>query len=131
MTDRQFRLVLGALLLPSLYFDQSRIVAAVVVLLLFEGVTNWRLPLLVERLRRQTADPCACDIEAGMDVPVRFDIDAERVFRLVAAVVLTASVFLFPDYLWWLGWFFAFAMLGAGISGVCPLLIFLRLTGFR
>lgn len=132
MTDRQFRLLLGPILLLALYFDQFTALAGIIAFLVFEGLTNWRLPLLLARLRGQaplTAPADVADVTAPAHPSIPFD--AERAFRLVVAAMLFLSLFGLRDYLWWLAWFIAFAVFGAGVSGVCPMLIFLRLAGFR
>jgi hypothetical protein len=38
---------------------------------------------------------------------------------------------LFYDKLWVLAWFVGFAVTGAGLSGVCPVLMLLRAIGFQ
>lgn len=130
MTDRQFRLGLGATLLACLYYDQLTLAACLVGYLVFEGITNWRLPLVIARLRNQPLQPHSEQILVG-DVAVRFSFDAERALRLLVAGSLMVSLYLLPHTLWWLAWFVGFAMLGAGISGVCPMLTVLKMAGFR
>ncbi len=130
MTDRQFRLGLGATLLACLYYDQLTLATCLVGYLVFEGLTNWRLPLVIARLRNQPPEPQCGQFLVG-EVAVRFSFDAERALRLLVASTLTISLYIFPEPLWWLAWFVGFAMLGAGISGVCPMLTVLKLVGFR
>lgn len=130
MTDRHFRLGLGATLLACLYYDQLTLATCLVGYLVFEGITNWRLPLVIARLRKQ---PLAsqCGHIFFSDVTARLNFDAERALRLLIASALIVSLYLLPQMLWWLAWFVGFAMLGAGISGVCPMLTALKLAGFR
>ena len=51
MNERSFSLILGLSLLSIIYFDFVQGMYALVGLMLFEGITNWRIPLLVTRLR--------------------------------------------------------------------------------
>ncbi|HEU0265222.1 MAG TPA: hypothetical protein VFR01_05790, partial [Geobacterales bacterium] len=59
MTERSYRIVLGLLLMLILYFQSQQGVILFIALLVFEGITNWRLPLIVTRLRsgKPQADP--------------------------------------------------------------------------
>lgn len=130
MTDRHFRLMLGIVLLLLLYFDHYQGIAAIIAFLVFEGVTNWRLPRLTGGLQR-----CG---RAGDNEPphitlasINIPFEAECALRLIMALLLFLSVYLYSDPLWWIAWLVAFAVLGAGISGVCPMLTSLRMLGFR
>jgi hypothetical protein len=128
MTDRQFRVLLGLLLVLSLYFGYQHLLAGIVFYQVFEGVNNWRLPVLLKRASGRFA---AISGEAPCAHAARIPFDAERMLRLLVAAFLALSVFVYPQILWWFSWFVGFALLGAGISGVCPMLLFLKLVGFR
>lgn len=125
MTDRLYRLLLGLTLLISLYFDLDLVLMAVIGLQLAEGISNYRLPLLISRARGVTwaAPPC----NPGACIP----FDAERAWRLTVAACLILSLLVFPEQLWWFAWFMGFAIFGAGLSGVCPMLIILQYARFR
>lgn len=130
MTDRIFRFTLGLVLLVLLYLDQFQLVGLVVAFLLFEGVTNWRMcESICRRFGVNDNDACCTPVDSGHRARIPFD--AERAFRLLISLVLVLAVFVYPKVLWWVPWFVAFAVLGAGISGVCPMLTSLRLAGFR
>jgi hypothetical protein len=45
--------------------------------------------------------------------------------------MLIVTVYVFSESLWFFPWFMGFAIFGAGLSGVCPVLISLKLLGFR
>lgn len=125
MTDRLYRLLLGLTLLISLYFDLDLVLMAVIGLQLAEGIINYRLPLLISRARgvAWVAPPC------NTDACIPFD--AERAWRLTVAACLILSLLVFPEQLWWFAWFMGFAIFGAGLSGVCPMLIILQYARFR
>jgi hypothetical protein len=48
---------------------------------------------------------------------------------LIVAALVTVSHS--SAALWFLPWFVGFALLGAGLSGICPMVIGLRWLGFR
>jgi len=130
MTNRMYRLLVGAVILTGLYFDLPTLMYALIGIVLFEGVTNWRLPIIVNRL---TGRPQESHTEGslGFGFKQRFNFDAERAWRLVLGTVLFIVYVLFYDRLWFLAWFMGFAIFGAGISGVCPLFLALKWIGFR
>lgn len=134
MTHRLYRLVLGILLLVSLYFDFAYVIWALIVMLLLEGLTNLRIPLLIGRLRKLLGDP-GRPAEEGMfkrgTVCPRFNFDAERGMCLFMGLILLLSYVMFYDQLWIIPWFMGFALLGSGVSGMCPMLIAFRWLGFK
>lgn len=131
MTDRQSRLLLGLALLALLYFNNTLGVEILIGYLLFEGITGWRLPLLVNRLLAGDTGKVRNVQPLNIAAPVRFQFAAERALRLTIALILLVSVWIYPQQVWWMAWFVGFALLGAGISGVCPMLTSLRMLGFR
>lgn len=132
MTERFFRLIVGALLLLLLYYDLHSAIAVLIGLLFLEGVSNIRIPTLVTRLRSQgrTEFPDSSELILDACKP-RIPFDAERAWRISVALMLIISVFVFKEPLWFFPWFMGFAIFGAGLSGVCPVLISLKLVGFR
>ena len=132
MTERFFRLIVGALLLVCLYFDLHTAISVLIGTLVLEAVSNYRIPLLVTRLRH------AGRVEFGDTselIPAehyaRIPFDAERVWRLSVAIMLVLTLYPFNEQLWFFPWFMGFAIFGAGLSGVCPVLISLKIVGFR
>lgn len=119
MSNNVYRIFVGAILLASLYFDAAYIAYLLIGVLIFEGVTNLRLPILLDRMRGRPADAAP----AG-------GFEAERAWRLFVALMLIVA-FLLHSQLWFFPWFMGFAILGAGISGVCPVLMMLRLGGCK
>lgn len=132
MSERFFRLIVGALLLAFLYFELTSAIPVLIAILLFEGVSNYRIPLLITNLRHAHAGPFG-DSSELMPEPLapRFGFEAERAWRLSVALMLAISVYAFNEQLWFFPWFMGFAIFGAGLSGVCPVLISLKLLGFR
>lgn len=130
LTNRIYRLIFGIVLLLALYFDQQVVIYVLVALMLTEGITNLRIPLLVSRIRNGNS---GAPNEGSLGIPfkVRTRFEAERAWRLTVAVMLLLSLFAYPQALWFFPWFMGFAILGAGISGVCPVFLALRWAGLK
>ena len=130
MNERIFRIILGSVLLLLLYFDLRPAIYGFIVLSFFEGVTNWRIPILVSRMRSDwNAGTTDCALSPGADARINFE--AERALRLAVAVLLVVSYVIFPKELWFFPWFIGFALFGAGLSGICPMVMGFRWLGFR
>lgn len=127
MSERVFRIVLGGALIVFLYLRTDPPVYAYIGVLLFEGLTNWRIPALVSRLRYGKTASQAPLINQG----ARCSFEAERALRLFIAAVLLDSFVLFREQLWVIPWFLGFALLLAGITGICPLAMFFRNLGLN
>jgi len=130
MSNRFYRLVYGGLLLVGLYFDQTLLIYSLIALAIFEALTNLRIPKLISKLRYgNDGDPDEGNI--GIDFKVRTNFEAERGWRISVASMLALSIFMFPSALWFFPWFMGFAILGAGISGVCPMFLVMKWIGLR
>lgn len=127
MSERAFRIILGLILLMLLYFDQAILLYGFIAFLLFEGITNWRIPMLISNLRGRPikSNP------VSTNTLTRINFEAERALRLVVFVFLVLSFVLLNKQLWFFPWFIGFALLGAGLSGMCPMVMTLRWIGFR
>jgi hypothetical protein len=128
MTERTFRLILGGTLLLILLSESIFLLYLYIGVVAFEGLTNWRIPQLISKLRygKGHSDPSGRETSKAT-----FNIDAERVLRLVIAAILIVSVFLFPKVLWFVPWFVGFALTMAGMTGICPMAIFIKKMGFK
>jgi len=131
MSERAFLFLVGALILAALYFGQDVVIFGLCLWLIFEAVTNIRLTTLSQRLLHK-------DLKIGLTLfkrKQRFSYDASLAWRLSVALFLGSSFTLLQVYnvevLWFIPWFMGFAIMGAGASGVCPMLLFLRWLGFR
>ncbi|MEA3413439.1 MAG: hypothetical protein U9R74_18165 [Pseudomonadota bacterium] len=143
MSDSLYRLIFGVVLLVCLYMDWYAGIYVLIAMSLFEGLTNWRVPRIVNRILYKQDSPPNTVCATGT---YRFEFDAERAWRLVVGVMLFVGfVLLNPAYAllpsssqqsveflsWFLPWFMGFAILGAGLSGLCPLLMVIRALGFK
>lgn len=128
MTERTFRVVLGVFLLVLLYFEQTTLIYLYIGILVFEGITNWRMPIILSRLRYGQAYQ---DLPAAAPGAYRFAFEAERALRMAIALFLVVSYIIFHEALWFFPWFIGFALTMAGITGICPMAILMRQAGFR
>ncbi len=126
MTDRLYRLIYGSIMLVALYFNISVLIYFLIGLMILEGVTNWRVPLLVNKLRGISP---RVDVNAGSKC--RIPIEAERIWRLMIGLTFLLTYVFFAEPLWFVPWFLAFVIFGAGASDVCPGLIAMRKVGCK
>ena len=124
MRERVYMFTVGVALLAALYFELPGLVYGLIGLMVFEGLTNLRAANLF-------MPAAAAAVPAPTGQSARFNFAAQRAWHLVMALVLSVSYVLFYDELWFFTWFVGFAVTGAGLSGVCPVLIFLRMAGFK
>ena len=127
MSERNFRLLIGVWLMLALLAAQPLPIYVLMGMLLFEGITNWRVPALVSRLR-SGSEPTVTAVTSSNWV---ISFEAERALRLILVAMLGLSLLLEPQLVWWLPWFIAFALIGAGLSGICPMVSALRWAGMR
>lgn len=130
MSERVFHLLVGLVLLVALCFDLKPAVYGLIAWLAFEVATNLRLTTIMSNLRYGGRDALG---KTGADgaCPCRFNFEAERALRLVLVLLLTLSYVLFHGQLWIVTWFVGFALVAAGLSGICPMIMTLRKLGFR
>ncbi len=130
MSDRTYRTLLGILLLVSLYFELSRFLYGIILILFIEGITNFRVPGIVCAIRKCVTEKAPDYVNMELVADAKFNIESERVWRIVVGAFLLVG-YAFSDNLWFLPWFMGFAIFGAGLSGVCPVLLAIRWVGFK
>lgn len=128
MSERVFRFILGSSLLLLLFLQQEQAIYIYIGVLLFEGITNWRIPMLVSRARYGTSFNLnqSADESRG---PIPFH--AERALRLIVAAFLIVSFVMFREQVWFFPWFIGFMLFMAGMTNICPMVMGLRWMGFR
>ena len=131
MSERLFLFIVGAYILTGLYFEIDVMIYALSILLLLEGLTNIRLTTLSQSVMSQT-------VPAGITVfqtSQRINFDAFRAWRILVAIMLGGSFLLLKEHdievVWFFPWFMGFAIMGAGASGVCPMILLIRWIGFK
>ncbi|WP_455199127.1 YgaP-like transmembrane domain [Kaarinaea lacus] len=130
MTEHTYRLVMGILLLIILYTDTNVFSYTIIGIILFEGLTNLRINLLVTRLRNKFGANLA-DMDGPLRENYRINFEAERAQRVVVALSFAALFFYSPDELWMINWMFAFGMLISGIVMFCPIIALFKAVGFK
>ena len=131
MSERLFLFITGAYILVGLYFEINMMIYLLSLLLLLEGVTGFRLTTISQQLMRKTMPSGLTTFQTQQ----RFSFDAFRAWRILVAIMLGGSVLLLHEQnievVWFIPWFMGFAIMGAGASGVCPMILFIRWIGFR
>ena len=131
MSDRAYLFIVGAYILTALYLGIDLMIYALVVAMLFEGVTGLTLTRLTQKIRKVELDTGLLRYEKAP----RYNFEAFRALRIFFAMAMTAAYLGVHEYgvevIWFLPWFFGFALLGAGVSSVCPVLLAMRWLGFR
>ena len=130
MTDRTYRTMLGLALLVVLYFDYKLALYGLIGLVYFEGLTNIRVPMVVGFIRRTVLKQDYVYADNALLENSKFKIESEQLWRVAVGLFLTIGYFL-VDALWFFPWFMGFAIFGAGLSGVCPILMAIRWFGFK
>ncbi|MGD8566822.1 MAG: DUF2892 domain-containing protein [Gammaproteobacteria bacterium] len=129
MSERAFRLIMGIVLLVLIYVDYMPLFYIYIFVLFFEGITNWRVPILVNRIRFGQDYPANQPEPAVIDS--RFAFEAERAMRLLFAVVMVFSIFVLPRDLWFLNWVIGAFLALAGLVNFCPVVVTFKALGFR
>ena len=133
VTERVFRLILGSLLwlalLASLYLNTLIPLYCLIGLLLFEGVTNFRIPIIISRIRygKNFND----QIDNSVCGSLICKLEAERMLRFIVVVFVLVPFFVLPDLIWFMPWFVTGMLILAGITNICPMVMFLRWAGLR
>jgi hypothetical protein len=131
MTERMYLFLVGAFILLSLYLENNYMIYGLSIVLVFEGVSGIRLTRLIQKARGVSLGQGLVDFKTKQ----RFAIDGLSAWRVMVAVTMVASYALLHEYgydvLWFIPWFMGFAILGAGASGICPVLLGLRWAGFK
>lgn len=128
MTERVYRLVIGISMIMFLFMQWHYALYLLMALLLIEALTNWRIPILISRLRYPQGE---IKVTEGENQNCTIHYEAERILRwLVFALIALSSLF-YSDQLWFFPWFIGLMLLLSGVTGICPMVMFFRRVGFR
>ncbi len=131
MSERLYLFLVGVYILFALYFEMDFLIYGLVALLVFEAITDIRITTLTQRVRHITLDSGLVAFQSRN----RFNVEALRAWRLFVSAILALSYYLVHEQglevIWFFPWFMGFAIMGAGASGVCPVLLALKWAGFR
>ena len=107
VTERWYRLIQGIYLLIALYIEHDLMIYGFIALLSFESITNLRLPVVVSLFRFGKANVVTKRIANWSPLVV----DSERLLRLIVVTLMTVSILLFPESVWFFPWFVAAMLL--------------------
>jgi len=113
-----------------MYFEINLAMYAVLGLLFLEGVSNYRIPVLVGAFRKQILNQDYEYVDAGLVENAKYNIESERIWRIFISSVVFITYFAFGA-LWFVPWFMGFTIVGAGLSGICPVLFVIHWFGFK
>jgi len=130
MSDRAYRAMMGVALLVVLYFELNYVMYGIIGLLFVEGLTNLRLPVLIGLVREHVFNQNYVYVDRALVGDAKFNVESERIWRIIVGSFLFIGYILF-DALWFFPWFMGFTIFGAGLSGVCPMLLAVRWLGFK
>ncbi len=129
MTERAYRLVVGILLLGSLFFRLDIAVWVLLLLMAFEAITNWRIPIIVSRALYPDD---AIEVTEGENQNCSINYDAERMLRWIVVLLILLGVMHQTEPLFWFfPWFVGLMLLLAGVTGICPMVMALRIIGLK
>ncbi len=129
MTERAYRLYIGLLMLVFLFFRFDYAVWGLLVLMTFEGLTNWRVPILITRALYPDN---MIRVTEGENSHYLFNYDAERMLRwIVMLMILLGVLHQTENLFWFFPWFVALMLLLAGVTGICPMVMALRKMGLK
>ncbi len=131
MNERVHLFVIGVFILTALYFDLTTLIYVLCLWLLFEGLTGILLTQILQKFI-SVKEPIGLTIFQSQQ---RFNFEAIRATRIIIAIFLGSSLLLHYEYnvefLWFFPWFMGFGILGAGASGICPIVLFTKWLGFK
>jgi hypothetical protein len=128
MNERTYRLIQGGIILSGLVLEFDWLIYLFLCTSVFEGLTGLRIPVLVSRLRKQ---PTVHAMDPDVTPARRIPIEAERMMRLTVSALLAVSYLIYPEETWFFPWFMGTMLVMAGISNICPMVIYYRWLGFR
>ena len=131
MSNRVYLFVIGLCILASLYLESNIMIYMLAVIVFLEGVSGVTITSLSQKIRNVKLESGLLQLEKTP----RFNFDAFRMLRIIMSVIVLVSYMAVHEYnidmLWFFPWFIGFAVLGAGVSGVCPVYLAIRWLGFK
>lgn len=129
MTERAYRLVVGILLLIFLFFRMDYAIWMLIIIMTFEAITNWRIPILVSKALYSNN---MIEVSEGENPNFSIEYDAERMLRWVVMLLTLLSVLKPVEHLfWYFPWFVGLTLIIAGVTGICPMVMALRKIGMK
>ena len=128
MTERAYRFILGLSIITFLLLEWDLAIYIFLAVFIIEGITNWRIPILISKLRYRNQN---FQVSEGENEDYTVNLEAERMLRPTVALFVFLGFIVFPEALWFIPWFVGLNLLIAGTTGVCALVMFYRRIGLR
>lgn len=129
MTERIWRLILGALILTFLSWDLDLLLWCLIGFMFFEGITNIRMPVMISKLRYGDAYYVAMSKNVHvLPSPRVIHFEAERILRFTMGGALLITSVVYP--IWFFPWFVGLMLTMAGLTNICPMLMIIQWVGF-
>ena len=93
MSERLYLFFVGVFILIALYFEVDVMIYLLCLLLFIEGITNFRLTTLSQRLMHVTVPVGLVSFQTHQ----RFEFDAIRAWRITVAAMLGGSFFYYTN----------------------------------
>lgn len=132
MSERIFRLIVGFAILLASFFQLNYVLWGIAGFLMFEGITGLRVTMLISRFRfgENYMDRMAMHLGAELKA-ARINFPAERLLRMIVALLLFVTTYWYADTLWFVPYFVGIMLFAAGLSNICPMFLVLRWVGFK
>lgn len=147
MSERLFRVILGTFLYIALtlaaFYETAVPIYIYLFIIAFEAITNLRVPKIVTKLRHKDT----LDIESEFALPttvnedsfkkILFKLEAERYLRVIIFIFVAIPFFTqieshsYQIYIDYIPWFVATMLCLAGVTNICPMVMFLRNIGMH
>ena len=129
MTERAYRLLIGILIIAFLFFQLNYAIWAIIALMSFEALTNWRVPIIVSKVL-YPSDIIKESESENQKNSVNFE--AERMLRWITMALILLGISNYTEsMLWYLPWFVGLMLLVSGVTGICPMVMALRKMGLK
>jgi len=129
MTERAYRLVVGISMLIFLFLQWDFAMYLLLFIWFIEALTNWRIPILVSKLRFPND---AIKVTEGENRNCTINYEAERMLRWVVFILVALGFLTYTtDLFWFFPWFVGLMLLLAGVTGICPMVMILRWIGMK
>jgi Inner membrane protein YgaP-like, transmembrane domain len=116
-------------MLIILFYQWDYAMYALLILFLLEAFTNWRVPILISRLRFPNEN---IKVTEGENKNCTLNYEAERMLRLIVFTLIVMSYISFTAQLFWFfPWFVGLMLILAGVTGICPMVMILRWAGLK
>ena len=128
MSERANRFALGFCLIGFLFLEWNYGVYAIIFVLVFEAITNLRIATFLPGVQFAT-DGLTPDT-APTEI-FKYNYEAERITRFTVATTICLGFVAYSELLWFLPYFVGLNLLLAGVTGLCPLVMFYKKIGFK